>query len=57
MQIHCSTDTFLIDYSSTFTNVFIWDFKKESFCSVTSFAMIVLGPLKIYKKLMLQWHD
>ena len=28
--------------------------KKKGFCSVTSFAMIVLGPLKIYAKLMMQ---
>lgn len=55
MQIHCFTDILLINYSSTFTNVLIWDLKRQCFCSVSSFAMIVLGlackfPLNIYAK-------
>ena len=40
MQIHCFTDTFLIDYSSTLTNVLIRGLKKM-FRSVSSFVMIV----------------
>lgn len=43
MQIHCFTDILLISYSSIFTNVLIWDLKRQCFCSVSSFAMIVLG--------------
>lgn len=44
MQIHCFTDILPNNYSSTFTNVLIWDLKRKCFCSVSSFAiMIVLG--------------
>lgn len=55
MQIHCFTDILPNNYSSTFTNVLIWDLKRQCFCSVSSFAMIVLGlackfPLNIYAK-------